>query len=188
MHQDIERILIDQQVILKRLDLLAARIDSDFDPQRELVVIALLNGAFMFMADLLRRIRRPLIIDCLRVASYHGGTTSSGQVKFLDNWLPEVNQRDVLILDDILDSGRTLHAVTNRIKESGANSVKSCVLLDKQCQRAVDYECDYHGFQIANEFVVGYGLDYQEKYRNLPYVGILKRELFAPNSASPPSV
>lgn len=173
MRNDIERVLIDEAVIEKRLDAMAVEIEKDF-PGGTLVVIILLKGALVFAADLLRRIPRVLEIECLNVASYHGGTESSGKVDFLDRHFPEVNGRHVLLLDDILDTGRTLHAVSQRLVEEGAVAVHTAVLLAKDKQRAEEVEADYVGFEIADEFVVGYGLDYLGKYRNLPYVGVLK--------------
>ena len=173
MTDDIERVLIDEAVIGKRLDAMAREIERDF-PDGPLVVVILLKGALVFAADLLRRVPRVLEIECLNVASYHGGTESSGHVAFLDRHFPEVRGRHVLLLDDILDTGRTLHAVSRRLAEEGALAVHAAVLLAKDKPRAVPVSADYVGFEIDDEFVVGYGLDYQGKYRNLPYVGVLK--------------
>jgi hypoxanthine phosphoribosyltransferase len=173
MRDDIERILIDEAVIEKRLDSMAHEIERDF-PAGPMVVIILLKGALVFAADLLRRVPRPLEIECLNVASYHGGLESSGKVDFLDRHFPEVKGQHVLLLDDILDTGRTLHAVSLRLLEEGAVAVHAAVLLAKDKKRAEEVKADYVGFEIGNEFVVGYGLDYKGKYRNLPYVGVLK--------------
>lgn len=173
MRNDIERVLIDEEVIEKRLDLIAAEIERDF-PDGTLMVIILLKGALVFAADLLRRVSRPLEIECLNVASYHGGTASSGRVDFLDRGFPEVAGRPVLLLDDILDTGRTLHAVKARLVEAGAMAVHTAVLLAKDKARDEEVVVEYVGFRIGDEFVVGYGLDYQGRYRNLPYVGVLK--------------
>jgi len=173
MHQDIEKVLIDEAVIQKRLDVLAEKIMADFQG-KPLVVVALLKGALLFMADLLRRIPIPMEIECINVASYHGSTESSGTVQFLDKTLPDVKGRSVLLLDDILDTGGTLHAVIGKLNEQGAKEIKTCVLLTKDIPRERVREADYTGFVIGDEFVVGYGLDYEGRYRNLPYVGILK--------------
>jgi hypoxanthine phosphoribosyltransferase len=173
MRNDIERVLIDEAVIGKRLDVMARDIARDF-PGGTLVVVILLKGALVFAADLLRRVPRVLEIECLNVASYHGGLASSGTVDFLDRHFPEVRGRHVLLLDDILDTGRTLHAVTRRLLAEGAAAVHTAVLLAKDRPRAAPVAADYVGFEIGDEFVVGYGLDYQGKYRNLPYVGVLK--------------
>jgi hypoxanthine phosphoribosyltransferase len=177
MLQDIERILFHEQTILSRLDELAGKI-TDFYRGKDLTVIAVLNGSLIFAADLLRRIPLPLQIDCLSVASYHGGTESSGVVTFDRVSMPEVRDRHVLVIDDILDSGRTLYAVCGRLRELQSKSVRVCVLLSKRCERAEELQADFVGFEIENEFVVGYGLDYAEHYRNLPFVGVLKREVF----------
>lgn len=174
MRDDIERVLIDEAVIGKRLDAMARDIERDFPPGT-LVVIILLKGALVFAADLLRRIPRSLEVECLNVASYHGGVESSGHVDFLDRHFPEVNGRHVLLLDDILDTGRTLHAVGQRLMEEGASAVHTAVLLAKDKPRAEEVQVDYVGFDITDEFVVGYGLDYAGRYRNLPYIGVLKR-------------
>jgi hypoxanthine phosphoribosyltransferase len=173
MRNDIERVLIDEAVIEKRLDSMAEEIERDF-PGGTLVVIILLKGALVFAADLLRRVPRVLEIECLNVASYHGGTESSGKVDFLDRHFPEVKGRHVLLLDDILDTGRTLHAVCQRLMEEGAVAVHTAVLLAKDKPRAEEVQADYVGFEIGDEFVVGYGLDYLGSYRNLPFVGVLK--------------
>lgn len=173
MHEDIEKVLVAEEVIEKRLDVIAERITADFKDQEAVQVVAILKGALVFMADLLRRVPLRLDIECLNVASYHGGTESSGQVDFLDQKLPEVKGRTILLLDDILDTGRTLQAVSEKLREMGAKEVKTCVLLTKDKVRAEEVEADYSAFEIGDEFVVGYGLDYDGKYRNLPYVGVL---------------
>jgi hypoxanthine phosphoribosyltransferase len=172
MRNDIERILIDEAIIERRLDSMALEIDRDF-PEGTLVVIILLKGALVFAADLLRRVARPLEIECLNVSSYRG-LESTGKVEFMDRHFPEVKGHHVLLLDDILDTGRTLHAVSKRLEEEGAVAVHTGVLLAKDKVRSEEVTADYVGFQIGDEFVVGYGLDYKGKYRNLPYVGVLK--------------
>ncbi len=173
MHDDIEKILVAEEIIEKRLDVIAAQITEDFRDEETLQVVAILKGALVFMADLLRRVPLKLEIECLNVASYHGGTESSGQVDFLDAKLPDVKGHTILLLDDILDTGRTLQAVSAKLMEMGAKEVKTAVLLSKDKERAADVEADYSAFEIGDEFVVGYGLDYDGKYRNLPYVGVL---------------
>lgn len=173
MHQDIQRVLIDEAVIQKRLDVLAEKVTEEFEG-KSIVVVALLKGAILFMADLLRRVPLTMEIECLNVASYHGGTKSRGKVSFLDRTLPDVSGKSVLLLDDILDTGRTLDAVMAKLREQGAQEVKTCVLLTKDIERDTAMEADFSGFVIGDEFVVGYGLDYRGRYRNLPYVGILK--------------
>ncbi len=173
MRDDVERILFHEQTILSRLDELAAQITSDYEG-KDLTVVAVLNGSLIFMADLLRRIPLPLEVDCLSVSSYRGGTESTGSVTFDQTSLPDIDGRHVLILDDILDSGRTLHAICEKLRSARSPaSVRVCVLLSKNKPRAEAANADYVGFEIEDEFVIGYGLDYAERYRNLPFVGVL---------------
>jgi hypoxanthine phosphoribosyltransferase len=175
MQSNIERVLFDGPAIHKRLDEMAAQITADYS-DRELTVIAILTGSLMFMSDLLRRIPLPLRLDCLSVVSYHGKTQTSGDVVF-KLAVPDVGGQDVLILDDILDTGYTLAAVRKKLQTAKPRSIRVCVLLSKRKQRARDVDADYIGFEIDDEFVVGYGLDFMERYRNLPYVGVLRKEL-----------
>lgn len=180
MIDDVEKTLFHATTILARIDEIAAEITADYQ-ERELTVVAVLNGAFMFMADLLRRIPLPLKLECISVGSYHGGTTTSGDVTFNQTRLPSVAGRHVLIVDDILDSGLTLHAIREKLQRDGEPaSIRICVLLRKERARLQSVEADYVGFDIGDEFVVGYGLDYQERYRNLPFIGVLRSELIAP--------
>jgi len=179
MQADLERVLFDEATIHRRLDELAARIAHDYR-DRELTVIAILNGSIILVADLLRRIPLPLKLDCLSVASYHGGVRPSGELIFRQVSLPDVAGRHVLILDDILDSGSTLASIRDKIAAVGALSVRTCVLLAKKRTRIREVEPDYVGFEIADEFVVGYGLDYMERYRNLPCIGVLRKGLISP--------
>ena len=173
MEQNIERVLYSEQTILSRLDVIGSQISLDY-AGKELTVVAIMNGSIMFMSDLLKRVNIPLQIDCWSVSSYHG-TKSSEKITFRQHDIVDVDNRHVLLLDDILDSGLTLHTIKNKIiTETKAASVKSCVLLSKKVPRVRDIEADYVGFEIENEFVVGYGLDYNEHYRNLPYVGVFK--------------
>ncbi len=178
MQEDLERVLFDEGTILNRLDEMAAQISKDYRG-RELTVIAVLNGSLMFMADLLRRIPLPLKLDCLGVASYHGKAETSGEVIFRQIALPDLMDRHILILDDILDSGHTLAAIRERLETAKPRSVRCCVLLSKKKTRARQVDVDYVGFEIADEFVVGYGLDFMERYRNLPCIGVLRKELIA---------
>ena len=174
MHSDLDRILFREQEIAGRLDTLAAQITSDYTG-KDLTVLAILNGSLIFMADLLRRIPLPLQIDCLRVRSYYDKMESSGQVNFDRAALPSLSDRHVLLLDDILDSGHTLAAIVEAVRlDVKPLSVRSCVLLRKMKTRARPIEADYVGFDIGDEFVVGYGLDYQERYRNLSVIGVLR--------------
>jgi len=176
MQGDIERVLFDEPAIHKRLDEMAAQITADYR-DRELTVIAVLSGTLMFMSDLLRRIPLPLKLDCLSAVSYHGSAQTSGQVIFKDADFPDVAGGDVLIVDDILDTGHTLAAVREKLETAKSRSVRVCVLLSKRKERAREIDPDYIGFEIEDEFVVGYGLDFMERYRNLPYIGVLRKEL-----------
>jgi len=187
MRGDLERVLFDQPAIHRRLDDLAAQISNDYR-DCDLTVIAVLHGSLMFVADLLRRIPLPLKLECLSVASYHGKAHTSGEVifKFAATSpsggggqipLPDVVGRDVLILDDVLDSGHTLAVVREALETAKPRSIRVCVLLSKKKQRAREVVTDYLGFEIEDEFVVGYGLDFKERYRNLPYIGVLRKEL-----------
>jgi hypoxanthine phosphoribosyltransferase len=191
MQGDIERVLFDEPAIHRRLDELAAQISKDYR-DRELTVIAVLSGSLMFMADLLRRIPLPLKFDFLSAASYHGKAQTSGEVIFKlataspsgggQMALPDVTGRDILIVDDILDSGHTLAAVCEKLETAKPRSVRVCVLLSKKKQRARSVDAHYVGFEIEDEFVVGYGLDFRERYRNLPYIGVLRKELLEQSS------
>ena len=174
LYGDLEKILFHETTILSRLDELSQQIVADY-LGKDLTVVAVMHGSIIFMADLLRRIPIPLQIDAIRVSSYGKSTVSSGVIEFKEKDLPQVAGRHVLLLDDILDSGRTLATIRERLlAEAGAASVKICVLLNKaKVVRAVNVPVDYVGFEIGDEFVVGYGLDYAEQYRNLPCIGVL---------------
>ena len=187
MLDDIDRILFHEQTILSRLDAMAAEITEAYRG-KELTVVAVLNGSLIFAADLLRRIPLPLKLDCVSAASYHGGTASSGAVTFAPGGLPDLAGREVLVIDDILDSGRTLRAICARLdQEARPKSVRICVLLEKRAPRAVEVSADFVGFQIENEFVVGYGLDCAGRYRNLPFVGVLKAGIGGSSLATTPA-
>jgi len=176
VQDDLDRVLFDQASILRRLDELAGQITRDYR-DRELTVIAILNGSLIFAADLLRRIPLPLKLDCLSVASYHGRWQTSGDMIFRQISPPDVAGRHILLLDDILDSGLTINAVRDKLHTANPRSIRVCVLLRKLKTRARAVEPDYVAFDIADEFVVGYGLDYMEQYRNLPCIGVLRKDL-----------
>ncbi len=178
MQADLERMLFDEPAIHRRLDEIAAQISKDYR-DRELTVIAVLNGSLIFIADLLRRIPLPLKLDCLSVASYYGKAQTSQEVIFKQVGLPDLADRNILLLDDILDSGHTLAAIREKLKTANPRSIRICVLLSKKKERSRQVDADYVGFEIEDEFVVGYGLDFMEQYRNLPYIGVLRRELIA---------
>lgn len=183
MIDDIQKVLFHESTILARLDEIAGRIVEDYRG-KDVTVVGILNGSCLFLGDLLRRIPLPLKVDCLSVASYHGGTKSTGTVVFRQGDLPDVAGRHVLLVDDILDTGRTLAAVKRRFEEDGSVAdVRTCVLLRKDVPREEAISSDYIGFDIPNEFVVGYGLDYMGHYRNLPFIGVLNEEAIARKGA-----
>lgn len=181
MTQDIERILISEEQLDNITSSLAKKIQEDYkNSTRPLILITILKGSQIFAADLMRKIDLPLEMEFMKVSSYGAGTKNSGEIKIhLDLLRDHLEQYDLLIIEDIVDSGRTLSRLTQLLKNRNANSVKTCTLLDKPSRREVDFVPDYCGQVIEDEFVIGYGLDYDEKYRNLPYVAILKREVYS---------
>jgi hypoxanthine phosphoribosyltransferase len=174
----LDHVLVTPRAIKRRIDTLADELNAEY-AKKDMMVVAIVNGALIFTADLLRALRSPLRLDCLRAASYHSGTKATGEPRIVDQMKLDVRGHNVLLVDDILDTGKTLAAVTRMIKAKGAATVKTCVLLDKKARRAVPFEADYVGFEIPNEFVVGYGLDFNERYRNLPCIGVLKPKYYA---------
>jgi hypoxanthine phosphoribosyltransferase len=174
----LDHVLVTPAAIKRRIAVLGETINRDY-AGKDLMVVAIVNGALIFTADLLRQMRSPLRLDCLRASSYHEGTKAVGEPRIVDSMKLDVRGHHVLLVDDILDTGKTLAAVAGMIKAKGALTVKTCVLLDKKARRAVPFEADYVGFEIPNEFVVGYGLDFNERYRNLPCIGVLKPKFYA---------
>ena len=172
------RVLVSETAIRKRIEALAGKINRTYRGE-DLTVIAIVNGALIFAADLLRQLRTPLRLDCLRAASYHSGTQAGGKPVIVDNLKLDIAGRQVLLVDDILDTGNTLAAVRQLLLAKGAARVRTCVLLDKKARRGVPFEAEYVGFGIPDEFVVGYGLDFNERYRNLPCIGVLKPKFYA---------
>ncbi len=171
----LERVLFGPEEIADRIREMGTSITRDFGGQ-PLTVVTILQGGALFMADLIREIRLPLKTATVSVASYQG-TESSGKVNFLEKSLPELDGRHILLLDDILDSGRTLNAIRRRFfEDSRPLSIRTAVLLSKRIERVEPIEPDYVGFEVGDEFVVGYGLDYNGEYRNLPLIGTLRRE------------
>ena len=180
LNDHLEKVLFHETTILSRLDEIAGQITEDYRG-KNLTVLAILHGGLIMMADLLRRIQLPLKMECISVESYHGGTESSGTVRFNVDRMPNFSGEHVLVIDDILDSGRTLAAISKRISaECSPESVRVAVLLDKKAERAAEVRPDYTGFEIDDLFVVGYGLDYGGRYRNLPLIGTLKEEHILP--------
>lgn len=183
MHDDIENILISEEEIQTKIKEMGKAISTEYD-NRFPLVIGVLKGALPFMADIIKRVETHLEIDFMDVSSYGKSTVSSGEVKIIKDLDTTVEGRDVIILEDIIDSGITLNYLIKLIKHRGAKSVKIITLLDKPDGRKVDLVPDVAGFIVPDEFVVGYGLDYAERYRNLPYIGILKPKIYNNEAAA----
>ena len=181
MHADVEKILVSEKEIDEITTRLAKQIDEDYkNSDKRLILLCILKGSIVFMGDLMKKLTIPVEIDCMKVSSYGAGTVTTGSINiYLDLIRPDINECDILIVEDIIDSGTTLSYLTKYLLGKGAKSVKTCTLLDKPSRRKVDYTPDYCGLEIPDEFVVGYGLDYAERYRALPYVGILKPEIYS---------
>lgn len=177
MGEDLKEILITEEQISSRLDELAAEIDRDYEG-REILVIGVLKGAVMVMADLTRKLHTPLTMDWMAVSSYGSGTRSSGVVRILKDLETDLEGRHVLIIEDIVDSGLTLSWLKTNLESRGPASVEIATLLRKPDAASVDIDVEYIGFDIPNEFVVGYGLDYDQKYRNLPFIGTLAPHVY----------
>jgi hypoxanthine phosphoribosyltransferase len=178
-HADLETVLVSEIAIRRRLKKLGADIATLYGKE-EITVVAIINGAILFTADLLREITNPVRLDCIRISSYRNETKSPGKPKLLHSLSLDLTNRHVLLIDDILDTGKTLSVVVNIIKKLSPASVRTCVLLDKKGRRQVEFTADFVGFQIPDKFVVGYGLDFAERYRNLPCIGVLKPTLQNP--------
>ena len=179
--EDIQSILISEEEINATVERLAREIDRDYaGSDKNLVLLCILKGSIVFMGDLMKKITVPVEIDCMKVSSYGSGTVTSGSVNIhLDLMRPDLDKCDLLIIEDIIDSGVTLSYLTKYLLGKGARTVRTCTLLDKPSRRKVEFVPDYCGTEIPDEFVVGYGLDYDEKYRALPYVGVLKEEAYS---------
>lgn len=178
-YRDLEKIVVSEAMINRRVKKLGEEISAAYGDE-EITGVAIINGALLFAADLLREIRRPIRLDCIRVASYRNEAVSAGKPEIIQSLMIDIANRHVLLIDDILDTGKTLLAVVNLIKKLKPASVKTCVLLDKKGRREVAFEADFVGFDIPDQFVVGYGLDFAERYRNLPCIGVLKPHLQNP--------
>jgi hypoxanthine phosphoribosyltransferase len=179
---EVERVLITEAQLARRIQILAHEIEGDFRG-REMVVVSLLSGTVMFLADLIRHLNLPLRLDFMGVSSYAGGTESR-ELIFTKELRLDVRGRDVLLVDDILDTGKTLSRVLPKIRALKPRRIKTCVLLNKAARRVEKITADYVGFEIPDYFVVGYGLDFAERYRNLPFVGVLHPHIY--QAAAPP--
>ena len=178
MINDIERVLLSEEELKEIIKRLGKEITEDYK-DKNLLLLGILKGSVVFMGDIMKALSIPTQIDFMRVSSYGHGTVSSGRVNIiLDLFRNDMDTCDILIIEDVIDSGKTLSYLVQYLKGKGARSVKTCTLLDKPSRREVDFTPDYVGVEIPDEFVVGYGLDYNEDYRALPYVGILKRAVY----------
>ncbi|NLL92182.1 MAG: hypoxanthine phosphoribosyltransferase [Ruminococcaceae bacterium] len=176
MRNDIEKVLISSEEISKRIEEIGKQISRDYEG-KDLLMVSVLKGSFIFMSDLVRSVDIPLEVDFMMVSSYVG-QVSSGAVKIVKDLDIPLENKDILIVEDILDSGRTLEYISSVLRVRNPNSIKICTLLDKPSRRIANIKADYIGFEVPDEFVVGYGLDFNEKYRNLKYIGLLKPEIY----------
>ncbi|MBM7867386.1 hypoxanthine phosphoribosyltransferase [Heliobacterium gestii] len=177
MDKVIDRVLVSEAAIQAKVRELGEQLSTDY-AGKDLLVVGILKGALVFMADLIRAIRIPIEIDFMAVSSYGQGTKSSGAVRIMKDLDRAIENRHILIVEDIVDTGLTLNYLVDNLKSRGAASVKVCTILDKPSRRKTPVAPDYNGFTIPDEFVIGYGLDYAEQYRHIPFVAVLKREVY----------
>ncbi|MEW6065673.1 hypoxanthine phosphoribosyltransferase [Desulforamulus profundi] len=177
MHPHVEKILLDENHINERVRQLGQQITQDYQGE-SILMVGILKGAMIFLADLVRHIEVTTFFDFMAVSSYGAGTISSGVVRILKDLDKSIEGKHVIIVEDIVDTGLTLRYMVENMKSRGPASLKICTLLDKPDRRKVEVPIDYNGFSIPDEFVVGYGLDYNERYRNLPYIAVLKPEIY----------
>lgn len=177
MHQDCERILYTEEQLKARIEEIAAALNEDYKDKRPLVV-GILKGSIIFYSDLIRKLTMPVELDFMAISSYGASTESTGQILIKKDLTVDIKGKDVIIVEDIVDSGNTLYMLRSHLSTRGANDIKIVALLNKPSRRKVDLEPDYKCFDIEDEFVIGYGMDYAERYRNLPYIGILKRSVY----------
>jgi hypoxanthine phosphoribosyltransferase len=177
LEKDVAEVLIDEATLQAKVTELGARISADYG-DRQVTLVSVLKGALPFMADLMRSISIPVRIDLMEVSSYGGATETSGQVRILKDLSSSIVGRHVLIVEDIIDTGLTLNYLTEYLTGKDPASLRICALLDKPARRLVDIDIAYRGFEIPDRFVIGYGLDYDEIYRNLPYIGVLRPEVY----------
>ena len=175
LEKAIQEVLFSEEELAKRVEEIAKEIEKDYQG-KEIMLISVLRGSFVFMADLARQLNIPCSVEFMAVSSYGAGTESSGNIKLIKDLDETIEGRDVIIVEDIIDSGRTLDKLVELLGTRKPNSIRVCTLLDKPDRRVVDVKVDYTCFDIPDEFVVGYGLDYAQKYRNLPYIGVVEFE------------
>lgn len=183
MHADVEEVLLSGEEVQARVAELGAQLAADYEG-REPVLVSVLKGSIIFLADLVRAMPIPLSIDLMEVSSYGTSTESSGQVRILKDLSTSIEGREVLVVEDIIDTGLTLNYLLRYLHDKGPASIRICCLLDKPARRLAPIEIDYRGFTIPDRFVIGYGLDYGERYRNLPYIGVLRPSVYG---AAPPA-
>ncbi|NLL71940.1 MAG: hypoxanthine phosphoribosyltransferase [Clostridiales bacterium] len=177
MLQDVETILFDQDVLAKRIEEMGKEISKDYAGE-EVVLVGILKGASVFMSDLIRQISLPAYIDYMVVSSYGNSAETSGVVRIIKDLEDNIEGKNIIIVEDIIDTGLTLAYLSKNLLSRNPKSLKICTLLDKPVRREKEINVDYKGFDVPDEFIVGYGIDYAEKYRNLPFIGILKREVY----------
>jgi hypoxanthine phosphoribosyltransferase len=182
IHADVEEILLSGEQVQARVAELGAQLSADYDG-RDPVLVSVLKGSIIFLADLVRAMPIPLSIDLMEVSSYGASTESSGQVRILKDLSTSIADREVIVVEDIIDTGLTLNYLLRYLHDKGPASIRICCLLDKPARRLAEIEIDYRGFTIPDRFVIGYGLDYGERYRNLPYIGVLRPSVYG---AAPP--
>ena len=181
MNDDIKKVLIDENELKSIVKRLGAEITADYK-DKAVLLVGILKGSVIFMADLMREIDVPCNIDFMAVSSYGNGTESSGRVKINKDLDNDIQGKDIIIIEDILDSGKTLYYIRDILSARKPSSIKICTLFDKPERREADIKADYVGSLVPNEFIVGYGLDYSEYYRNLPFIGVLKEEVYENNN------
>lgn len=169
------RVMISEQQVASRIAEIAAQISEDFKGE-EILAVGILRGGAYFCTELTKRITVPVVLDFIEASSYGSGTESSGKVKITKDLIEDIEGKNVVVIEDIIDTGRTLALLLENLKGRNPKRLKLCTLLDKPDRRAVEVHVDYNGFQIPNEFVVGYGMDYAQRYRNLPYIGVVEVE------------
>ena len=183
IHADVEEVLLTGEQVQARVAELGAQLAADYEG-RDPVLVSVLKGSIIFLADLVRAMPIPLSIDLMEVSSYGASTESSGQVRILKDLSTPIEGREVIVVEDIIDTGLTLNYLLRYLADKGPASIRICCLLDKPARRLAPIEIDYRGFTIADRFVIGYGLDYGERYRNLPYIGVLRPSVYG---AAPPA-
>lgn len=177
IEEAIERVLISEEELAATVKRLAEKINADYKNE-PLILVIILKGSLVFATDLMKRLTMPLTIDFMQASSYGSGTVSKGFINIKKDLTTDIKDKNVLIIEDIIDSGNTLHKLKELLRERNPKSVRICTILDKPDRRVTEVEVEYSGISIPDEFVVGYGLDYDEYFRNLPYVGVLKKSVY----------